>query len=47
MTLKAVVESVAKKDIPPEQKYLVFEMIITDPDTDDEIEVPYLRLQLK
>ena len=47
MTLKSIAESVAKKEIPIEQKYLIFEMIISDPDTDDEIEVPFLRLLLK
>ena len=31
----------------PQQKYMIFEMIICDPDTDDEIEVPYVRLKLR
>ena len=43
MTLKQVVESVTKKEVPPLQKYLIFEIIMTDPETDDELEVPYLR----
>ena len=46
MTLKAIAESVTKKEIPPSQKYLIFELIITDTDTDDEIDIPYIRLKL-
>ena len=40
MPLRSIVESVSKKEIGPKQKYMIFEMIISDPDTDDEIEVP-------
>ena len=46
MTLKAIAESVTKKAIPPSQKYLIFELIITDAETDDEIDIPYVRLKL-
>jgi len=38
---------VAKKEVTDKQKYLIFEMIISDPDTDEEIEVPYVRLRLR
>ena len=47
MPLRAIVESVSKREIGPKQKYMIFEMIISDPDTDDEIEVPYVRLKLR
>ena len=46
MTLKAVVEAVTKKMIPVEQKYVIFEIIVTDRDTQDEVEIPYLRYKL-
>ena len=46
MSLKSIVETVAKKELLPSQKYLIFELIISDVDTDEEIEIPYLRLQL-
>lgn len=46
MTLKEVYESVSKKSLPPSQKYLVFELIVNDATTDEEVEIPYLRVRL-
>jgi hypothetical protein len=46
MTLASIAESVTKKDIPKSQKYLIFELIITDLESDEEIEIPYLRMKL-
>lgn len=46
MTLKAIAESVTKKEIGSTQKYLIFELIITDNETEEEIDIPYLRLKL-
>lgn len=46
MTLKQVVESVTKKTIPPEQKYVILELIVNDSETQDEVEIPYLRFKL-
>lgn len=46
MTLKKVVETVTKKSIPNEQKYMIFEIIVNDIDTSDEVEIPYLRYKL-
>ena len=46
MTLREIAETVTKKTLPPTQKYLIFELIITDTETDDEIDIPYLRLKL-
>ena len=45
MTLSAVYEAVTKKPIPPAQKYMIFEMLVTDIETDDEIELPYIRFK--
>ena len=41
-----IVESVTKKSISPKQKYLIFELIVSDLDSGDEVEVPYLRFML-
>jgi ubiquitin-activating enzyme E1 len=46
MPLKAVVELVTKKAIPAAQKYLIFELIVNDCDSGDEVEIPYLRFAL-
>jgi len=42
-----VVEKVAKTTVPPEQKYLIFEAIVSDCDSGDEVEIPYIRLHLR
>jgi len=46
MPVKAVVESVTKKTIPASQKYLILEIIVSDEDTSEEVEIPYLRFKL-
>ena len=47
MTMKQVVESITKKEIPTLQKYLIFEMIASDAESGDELELPYVRFALK
>lgn len=47
MPLKAIVESVTKKEVPAAQRYLNFEMVLSDKDTDEELEIPYLRFRLQ
>jgi ubiquitin-activating enzyme E1 len=44
--IKEIVESITKRTIPPEQKYLIFELIVNDTETGDEVEFPYLRFKL-
>lgn len=46
MKIKDIVESVTKRTIPAEQKYLIFELIVNDTETGDEVEFPYLRFKL-
>ncbi len=46
MTLRKLVETVTKKEIPASQKFLVFEIIVNDPDSGNEVEVPYVRFRL-
>ncbi|CAM9877805.1 unnamed protein product [Pylaiella littoralis] len=47
MTLPKIVELVTKKEIPALQRYLIFEVCVSDCVTDDEKEVPYIRLKLR
>lgn len=47
MSVKSIVESIAKKDILPAQKYIILEIVVTDPESDEEVELPYLRLRLQ
>lgn len=46
MTLREVVESVSKKTIPSSQRYCIFEIMVNDLETGDEVELPYLRYRL-
>lgn len=46
MTLPKLVETVGKKEIPSNQKYLIFELIVNDVETGEEVEVPYLRYKI-
>lgn len=46
MPLRQVVELVTKKEIPAAQKYLIFEIIVNDCESGDEVEIPYLRFAL-
>ncbi|KAK6010702.1 Ubiquitin-activating enzyme e1 protein [Ostertagia ostertagi] len=43
MDVKAVVEDVSKRQVPPYQRSLVLEVMATDPNTDADVEVPYIR----
>lgn len=47
MSLDTLVQTVTKKAIPIEQKYLIFELIVNDVDSGDEVDVPYLRYRLR
>jgi len=43
MKMSDIVQTVGKKQLPPNQNYIVFEVIANDLDTDEEVEVPYIR----
>lgn len=43
MDVKAVVEDVSKRQVPHYQHSLVLEVMATDPNTDADVEVPYIR----
>jgi len=46
MPLSVLVETVSKKPIPPHVKDIVFEMMVND-DTDEDVEVPYLKVRVR
>lgn len=46
MTLKAITEQVLKKKIHESQKFIIFEIIVNDVDSGDEVEVPCLRVRI-
>jgi ubiquitin-activating enzyme E1 len=46
MKVKDIVVSVTKKELVDNQKYLILEMITNDKETDEEVELPYLRFKL-
>jgi len=47
MTMSEVVRTVSKKELPESQDYIVFEIIANDLDTDEEVEVPYVKYKYK
>ena len=46
MKIFDIVETVTKKKILPAKKYLVLELIVSDCETDTEVEIPYVRFKL-
>ncbi|CAM9449721.1 unnamed protein product [Chrysoparadoxa australica] len=44
MTMTQLVESVTKKPVEPSCKYLIFEVCAQDKDSEEELEIPYIRL---
>ncbi|GJN91936.1 hypothetical protein Rhopal_004961-T1 [Rhodotorula paludigena] len=47
MRLSTLVETVSKKPIPDHVRDVVFEVMVNDIDTDDDVEVPYLKARLR
>jgi len=47
MKMSEVVISVTKKDLPPNQLFLIFEIIANDLDTDEEVELPYVKFRFR
>ncbi|KJH42214.1 hypothetical protein DICVIV_11798 [Dictyocaulus viviparus] len=42
-SVKAVVEDVSKRAVPDYQRSLVLEVMATDRNTDEDVEIPYIR----
>ncbi|KAL3792211.1 hypothetical protein ACHAW5_004086 [Stephanodiscus triporus] len=47
MKMSEVVTSVTKKDLPPNQLFITFEIIANDLDTDEEVELPYVKFRFR
>jgi len=47
MKMSELVQSISKKALPPDQLFLVLEVIATDIESDEEVEVPYLKLRIR
>jgi len=47
MPMSEVVRTVSKKELPDSQNYIVFEIIANDFDTDEEVEVPYVKFKFR
>lgn len=47
MTMSEVAQSVTKKELPPNQLFLTFEIIANDLETDEEVELPYVKYRFR
>jgi len=45
--LSTLVETVSKKPIPDHVRDIVFEMMVNDIDSGDDVEVPYLKVRVR
>ena len=47
MKMSEVVESVTKKELPANQLFITFEIITNDLDSDEEVELPYVKFRFR
>ncbi|KAL3757977.1 hypothetical protein ACHAWU_006035 [Discostella pseudostelligera] len=47
MKMSEVVQSVSKKELPPNQLFITFEIIATDRDTEEDVELPYVKFRFR
>jgi ubiquitin-activating enzyme E1 len=47
MTMTDVIFSITKKEFPPNQLFIVLEVIANDKDTDDEVDLPYIKFRFR
>jgi len=47
MKMSEVVQSVSKKELPPNQLFITFEIISTERDTDEDVELPYVKFRFR
>jgi ubiquitin-activating enzyme E1 len=47
MKMSEVVTSVSKKELPPNQLFITFEIIATDLDTEEDVELPYVKFRFR
>lgn len=47
MKMTDVITSITKKEFPPNQLFIILEVIANDKDTDEEVELPYIRFRFR
>lgn len=47
MKMSEVCTSITKKEFPPNQLFIILEVIANDVDTDDEVEIPYIKFRFR
>lgn len=47
MKMSEVVTSITKKEFPPNQLFIILEIIANDIDTDEEVELPYVKYRFR
>jgi len=47
MKMTDVIHSITKKEFPPNQLFIVLEVIANDKETDEEVELPYLKFRFR
>lgn len=47
MPMSKIVESITKKEFPPNQLFIILELIANDKDTDEEVELPYVKFRFR
>lgn len=47
MKMTEVIRSITKKEFPPNQLFIILELIANDLDTDEEVELPYIKFRFR
>ena len=47
MKMTEVITSITKKEFPPNQLFITLEVIANDKDTDEEVELPYIKFRFR
>lgn len=47
MPMSKIITSITKKEFPPNQLFLILELIANDLDTDEEVEIPYVKFRFR
>ena len=42
-----VIQSITEKQFPPNQLYIILEVIANEKETDEEVELPYIRFRFR
>ena len=47
MPMSKIITSITKKEFPPNQLFIILELIANDIDTDEEAEIPYVKFRFR